>query len=242
MDKKLELDELLTKELSRRQLLETGALGAAMLALSACSGAGATGTTGGSGSLFTGAGTGNAGNGAAGNFAATSGATTRGSAGNGSTGTTGSGTTGTTGSGTTGTTGSGTTGAAASSGLGSVGGTTGGGQCPTNSNTLVLALSQYPALAQVGGGVALTDNRYSDPVCGQNGLIVLQPSQGKFVALSTSCTHACCTVNLQGGQLFCPCHASTFDLQGNVTGGPAPPSLPSLPVCSDGQNVYVQLA
>ena len=226
MDKKLELDELLTKELSRRQLLETGALGAAMLALSACSGAGATGTTGGSGSLFTGAGTGNAGNGAAGNFAATSGATTRGSAGNGSTGTTGSG----------------TTGAAASSGLGSVGGTTGGGQCPTNSNTLVLALSQYPALAQVGGGVALTDNRYSDPVCGQNGLIVLQPSQGKFVALSTSCTHACCTVNLQGGQLFCPCHASTFDLQGNVTGGPAPASLPSLPVCSDGQNVYVQLA
>ncbi len=94
----------------------------------------------------------------------------------------------------------------------------------------------------MGGSVSLTDSRYSDPVCQQNGFIVIQVSQGQFVALSNSCTHACCQVNLTQGELYCPCHGSSFDLQGNVTGGPAGQSLPTLPVCFDGSTVYVQLA
>ncbi|MHB8419341.1 MAG: QcrA and Rieske domain-containing protein [Myxococcales bacterium] len=160
----------------------------------------------------------------------------------GSSGSTG-GSSGSTGGGSSGgqTTGSGSSGGGSSSAGASTGGSTGGPVCPQDANTLVVSLAANPQLAQVGGSVSLTDSRYSDPVCGANGFIVIQVGQGQFVALSDSCTHQCCPVSLQGGQLYCPCHGSTFDLQGNVTGGPAGQNLQSLPVCFDGSNVYVTL-
>ena len=139
-------------------------------------------------------------------------------------------------------TGGGTTGGATTGGGTTGGSTTGGAACTTNGNTLVLSLAQNPQLQQVGGLISSSDSRYTDPVCGNDGFIVAQSAQGKFVAFSSSCTHFCCSVQQQGSQLFCPCHGSTFDLNGNVTRGPAAQALPSIPTCFDGSNVYVQLA
>lgn len=54
-------------------------------------------------------------------------------------------------------------------------------------------------------------------------------SEGKFYALSLVCTHLGCIVNWEPGKglLICPCHASSFDLKGNIRGGPAPSPIPT---------------
>lgn len=52
-------------------------------------------------------------------------------------------------------------------------------------------------------------------------------SEGGFLALSRECTHLGCTVpwNPEEERFVCPCHASAFDIRGDVLGGPAPRAL-----------------
>lgn len=115
--------------------------------------------------------------------------------------------------------------------------------CTTGGKVVELSFAKYPKLANVGGSQIVTAKGYSDPVCGGNLIIVVQPTAGKFVAFSASCTHACCQVGYAptAKEFACPCHGSTFDLTGQVTGGPAPSPLPKLPVCADACGVYVTL-
>jgi Rieske Fe-S protein len=118
--------------------------------------------------------------------------------------------------------------------------------CTVDANTLVLPLADHPELVPVLGWKVYTDSRYTDPICQGDQILVIQVSQGQYVALSASCTHACCTVELSTNgsgypEIYCPCHQSTYNLQGGADGGPAPQSLPPLPVCFDGCTVYVQL-
>ena len=47
----------------------------------------------------------------------------------------------------------------------------------------------------------------------------------KIAAISTVCTHLGCTVNPTDTGFDCPCHGSTYDEKGEVTGGPAPKAL-----------------
>ncbi|HUB06338.1 MAG TPA: Rieske 2Fe-2S domain-containing protein [Myxococcales bacterium] len=148
------------------------------------------------------------------------------------------------------------------------------GSCAVDANTLILALADHPELVPVLGAGPIDytcdpacgqpgtpfanespqngqgwgvycDDRYSDPYCEQNAVIVLHTSASTYVALSGSCTHMCCTVGLSsdGSGLFCPCHSSFYNLQGQVQpNSAAVHNLPSLPVCFDGCAVYVQLA
>ena len=50
---------------------------------------------------------------------------------------------------------------------------------------------------------------------------------GGFLALDRTCTHLGCTVpwRAEEGRFACPCHASTFDITGDVLGPPAPRPL-----------------
>ena len=50
---------------------------------------------------------------------------------------------------------------------------------------------------------------------------------GGFLALSRECTHLACTVPwvAEKGLFVCPCHASTFDIVGNVISAPATRAL-----------------
>jgi Rieske Fe-S protein len=60
--------------------------------------------------------------------------------------------------------------------------------------------------------------------------LVAHTAQSAFVALSSICTHQTCTITGFGNSVFvCPCHGSTFDVNGRVTGGPAPASLHQYP-------------
>ncbi len=58
---------------------------------------------------------------------------------------------------------------------------------------------------------------------------------GGVYAMSAVCTHLGCITRhvADEGAIACPCHGSRFDLEGNVTHGPAPRPLPWLEVRLD---------
>jgi len=58
---------------------------------------------------------------------------------------------------------------------------------------------------------------------------------GGIYAMSAVCTHLGCITRYvsEEGAIACPCHGSRFDLEGNVTHGPAPGPLPWLEVRLD---------
>jgi Rieske Fe-S protein len=73
--------------------------------------------------------------------------------------------------------------------------------------------------------------------------ILLKKNDGNFIALSMLCTHVCCqlTYDSNGNQLYCQCHGSLFDQNGNVVQGPAVTPLPSVQITIDNYgNVFPQ--
>ena len=57
-------------------------------------------------------------------------------------------------------------------------------------------------------------------------------SDGGFLAMSLKCTHLGCSVgwNEPENRFVCPCHSSSFELNGNVLSPPAPSALDLLPI------------
>jgi cytochrome b6-f complex iron-sulfur subunit len=66
-------------------------------------------------------------------------------------------------------------------------------------------------------------------------------ADGGFLALASRCTHLGCTVPWnEKAQVFpCPCHASTFDLRGDVLTPPAPRAMDLFAVSIEGGVVKV---
>jgi len=66
---------------------------------------------------------------------------------------------------------------------------------------------------------------------------------GGFLALDRTCTHLGCTVpwRAEQGLFACPCHASTFDITGEVLGPPAPRPLDRYPVRIENGIVKIDL-
>ncbi|MBI5418452.1 MAG: ubiquinol-cytochrome c reductase iron-sulfur subunit, partial [Deltaproteobacteria bacterium] len=76
------------------------------------------------------------------------------------------------------------------------------------------------------------------PIRGEPVLVIREAA--KVVAVSAVCTHLSCIVKYKGGGvIICPCHASAFDLSGNVTKGPAPRPLPGYPVRIEGNQIVI---
>lgn len=71
--------------------------------------------------------------------------------------------------------------------------------------------------------------------------VVVIKTDKEFVALSAVCTHLGCLVDFDPTKkaIHCPCHAATFDLTGQVTGGPPPRPLPKYGVSEVQGKVYV---
>jgi cytochrome b6-f complex iron-sulfur subunit len=67
---------------------------------------------------------------------------------------------------------------------------------------------------------------------------------GGFLALNRECTHLGCTVPWDADQkkFVCPCHASSFDMLGDVLSPPAPRPLDVFPVRIENRIVKVDLA
>jgi cytochrome b6-f complex iron-sulfur subunit len=66
---------------------------------------------------------------------------------------------------------------------------------------------------------------------------------GGFLALNRECTHLGCTVPWIAAEkrFVCPCHASSFDIRGDVLGPPAPRPLDVFPVRIENHIVKVDL-
>jgi cytochrome b6-f complex iron-sulfur subunit len=66
---------------------------------------------------------------------------------------------------------------------------------------------------------------------------------GGFLALSRICTHLGCTVPWveKEKKFICPCHASAFDIRGDVVSPPAPRAMDAFPVRIEGDVVKVDI-
>ena len=83
---------------------------------------------------------------------------------------------------------------------------------------ITVTIDASSPLASVGGA-ALVQTAVGD-------FLVAHTAQNAYSAMTAICTHQTCTVNGFQNQTFvCPCHGSTFDLNGHVLMGPAPASL-----------------
>jgi len=96
--------------------------------------------------------------------------------------------------------------------------------------TLDLNSSSNSTLRSIGGYV----------IANGGNTIVMNTVSG-FKALSLICTHNGCTVNYRGtGGFLCPCHGGTYDINGNVTGGPPPSPLPTYQVTQAGSILTIK--
>lgn len=80
----------------------------------------------------------------------------------------------------------------------------------------------------VGSVVEFPDGRF----------FLIRSQDGGFLAVYQRCTHLGCSVAWEAdeGRFFCPCHASSFDIHGDVQNPPAPRALDTFPVTiEDGQ-------
>jgi cytochrome b6-f complex iron-sulfur subunit len=126
-----------------------------------------------------------------------------------------------------GSTGGGTTGGGDTTSGSTTGGDTNGGVTGSGSTAspgfamcgtelcIDLGADANAALREVDGARVITiDGRR---------LLIVRTDELTFVALSAVCTHAGCTVRYEAGSrdVACPCHGSTFELDGRVTAGPA---------------------
>lgn len=66
---------------------------------------------------------------------------------------------------------------------------------------------------------------------------------GGFLALSLRCTHLGCSINWEEDKkrFICPCHASAFEINGNVQNPPAPSALDYFPVTIQSGRVMVNV-
>ncbi|HXW68264.1 MAG TPA: ubiquinol-cytochrome c reductase iron-sulfur subunit [Dissulfurispiraceae bacterium] len=71
-------------------------------------------------------------------------------------------------------------------------------------------------------------------------IVINRPDKG-FIVLSKVCTHLGCIVEYDRDKkiMLCPCHAGTFDLDGNVISGPPPKSLQRLPLRIEGETLVI---
>jgi Rieske Fe-S protein len=71
-------------------------------------------------------------------------------------------------------------------------------------------------------------------------VVVTQPAAGTYQGFSTTCPHQGCAVSrIEGASLVCPCHGSTFALDGSVTQGPAKKGLTAKAVTVTGGQIAV---
>lgn len=71
-----------------------------------------------------------------------------------------------------------------------------------------------------------------------DGTLITQPSAGVFKGFIARCTHAGCALStVKDGAALCPCHGSSFGLDGQVLRGPAMAPLRARPVAVRGTEI-----
>jgi Rieske Fe-S protein len=99
-----------------------------------------------------------------------------------------------------------------------------GPTAPGNVNTTI-TVSDYPALANVGGVAYVTSSN--------NSLAIVRTGTDTFDAVSRICPHAGGTVNSNGNGFTCPVHGARFSDSGTWEGGQPTSNLTSYPTQYD---------
>lgn len=100
---------------------------------------------------------------------------------------------------------------------------------------IILLPSQYPELGEIGGGIELDIPSFSDRI------VVVRTGENAYVALSSTCTHLGCTVRKEPSFFRCPCHGSTYTIEGTVVRGPAEKPLQRYDVEANNQQVIISI-
>ena len=100
-----------------------------------------------------------------------------------------------------------------------------GGVTGTSGGSVEVRLSDYPALATVGGIARLSGT--STPMA------VVRADAGSYRAFSLVCPHEKATVGIQGTGFKCPLHGATFNASGTWTGGERTSGLKELRVTAN---------
>ncbi len=80
-----------------------------------------------------------------------------------------------------------------------------------------------------------------DLMIGVTPAILVNTKDKGILAFSRVCTHLGCLVKFDKDrqEFICPCHAGTFNLEGNVLSGPPPKPLPKFSVRIEGNNLVI---
>lgn len=89
---------------------------------------------------------------------------------------------------------------------------------PGFTGTLLVAVSNFPALSAVGG-IARVDGGKGSPVA------VVRTADAQYAAFSLVCPHQGATVNISGSGFQCPQHGARFAGDGSWVGGQPTSSL-----------------
>jgi len=82
-----------------------------------------------------------------------------------------------------------------------------------------IRLDDTPALAKPGGFVLLKDTPAGE-------LLVVCTGENKYAAMSNVCPHRKCHVEVKNPEMIqCPCHGSTYTIDGTYVRGPSNKSL-----------------
>lgn len=103
-----------------------------------------------------------------------------------------------------------------------------------NAGAVEISRAEFEAFAVETKAVLVRAEGLSEP-------LILLEKGGAFRALSSTCTHQQCQVRPGKAFLRCPCHGSTYDLEGRVVRGPAPKDLPAYPVRLEDGRILIEV-
>lgn len=112
---------------------------------------------------------------------------------------------------------------------------------PTTANGGILRVkvSDFAALQSEGGSIRLLLNPINNSNHMPNGafypVLISRDAGTQFYAFSARCTHQGCVLPPFGG--VCPCHGSSFNIDGTVGNGPATIPLSRYTLSYDGSNL-----
>ncbi|KAB2878721.1 Rieske (2Fe-2S) protein [bacterium] len=95
----------------------------------------------------------------------------------------------------------------------------------TGGNSLSINIEDYPELKEAGGYKVLKEVAIGDMT---DSIIIVRKSDTDFLVYSSICRHKKCNVKYKKERdLFvCPCHGSTYDINGKVIKGPSQGDIP----------------
>lgn len=104
--------------------------------------------------------------------------------------------------------------------------------------SFLLTFAEHPELNTVGGSIAATLKSSK----GDLSVYVTRVSTDKATTLTTTCTHAQCTIGTYSSsseQFTCPCHGSVFNSDGSVANGPASSPLTSYTTAIESSGIRI---